>query len=113
MKKHWYEATYLLETLVMKAAGQDEDGMDLTFTNGPEKLENQKSGSAFKRVMKKAEPKDGVHSDMRKSLGDIFASYLEELQRKRGLVKNLTLIVLTDGIWAGMSEKNEVKQKIV
>lgn len=28
-------------------------------------------------------------------------------------VKNLTVIILTDGIWAGMKSKNEVNQQIV
>ncbi|KAI9776787.1 MAG: hypothetical protein M1816_005081 [Peltula sp. TS41687] len=119
MRQHWYEATYLLDTLVMKAAGQDDDGMDLTFTTGPEKLERKKSTSEFTKIMKKAEPMDGVHTDMRRPLGDIFSNYIEETQKRKKYlyqkdVKNLTLIILTDGIWAGMgSNKDAVNQKIV
>ena len=32
MEDYWFEAQYLLETLVMKAKGQDKNGMDLSFT---------------------------------------------------------------------------------
>lgn len=118
MAAHWYRATHLLKTLVMKAAGQDENGMDLTFTAGPEKLQNQKSASEFKKKMEKAEPRAGVHTDMRKPLGDIFSKYLEEQKGRKKYpskdIRNLTLIVLTDGIWEGMvSNKNAVHEMIV
>jgi hypothetical protein len=120
MKTHWYEATYLLETLVLKAAGQDENGMDLSFTAGPVKVENKKDRSDFTKAMRdpKAQPALKLHTDMRKSLGDIFAKYLEELKNKSKYahkkdVKDLTLIILTDGIWAGVLNKNEVSQKII
>lgn len=115
----WYEATYLLETLVKKAVGQDENGMDLTFTAGPVKVENKNRWSDFKKAMcdARAIPTPDLHTDMRKSLGNIFQKYIEELEGKRRFpqkeVKNLTLIVLTDGIWAGVRNKDEVNQKVV
>ncbi|OAF54686.1 hypothetical protein VC83_08984 [Pseudogymnoascus destructans] len=32
MSQYWYNAKYLLETLILKAMGQDDNGMDLSFT---------------------------------------------------------------------------------
>jgi hypothetical protein len=120
MEDFWYEAIYLVETLVMKAAGQDDNGMDLSFTGGPVKVVNKKDKSDFSKAMRdaQAQPADGVHTDMRKALGDIFAAYLEDLKNARRSaskkkVKDLTLIVLTDGIWAGVLNKDVVSQTIV
>ena len=120
MKQFWYEANYLLETLVMKSKGQDEDGMDLTFTMGSVKVENKNDKSAFTKAMKdpNAQPANGMHTDMRKPLGHIFNKHLEDLEAQkrypfRKKPKNLTVIVLTDGIWAGMRNKDDVRHKIV
>lgn len=121
MAPYWHEATYLLETLVMKAIGQDEDGMDLLFTAaGNFNLKNEKHAQAFVDAMKneQAVPKDDTRTDIRKPLGDIFHKYLVEVKKAQNSsqdeeVKNLTVIILTDGIWAGMKSKNEVNQQIV
>lgn len=120
MKDHWYEATYLLETLVMKAAGQDVNGADLLFTSGSVILNNEKDASKFRRAMKNPEalPRDNIHTHLRKPLGKIFANYLRGLEEgrknaKSKVVKNLTLIILTDGIWAAIQNKDDVKRKIV
>lgn len=119
MRKFWYQAIYLLETLVMKAAGQDDNGMDLSFTAGPVRVDNKKSKSDFTKAMRdpKAVPAADMHTDMRKSLGDIFANYLGKLKNRNRShyveVKDLTLIVLTDGVWAGVRNKDDVGQKIV
>jgi hypothetical protein len=120
MERFWYEATYLLETLVMKAAGQDQNGMDLTFTAGPIEVRNKTRASKFVDTMKdsNARPSPGMHTDIRKPLGNIFKNYLEKLEDKRKYPykegpKDLTLIVLTDGLWAGVRDKDEVRQKIV
>lgn len=120
MAPFWYEATYLLETLVMKATGQDDDGMDLLFTAaGDFKLKNERHVKAFTDAMKNrlAVPKRVTHTDIKTALGEIFHMYLNEVKNapryphKR--VKNLTVIILTDGVWAGMKSKNEVKQQII
>jgi hypothetical protein len=119
MKDFWYETMYLVETLVMKAAGQDDNGMDLSFTLGSLKVVNKKDKSDFSKAMRdrQVEPANGKHTDMRKALGDIFARYLEDLESAKSpfkkRVKDLTLIVLTDGIWAGVRNKEEVKNTIV
>ena len=113
MIDYWYQATFLLETLVMKAAGQDEDGMDLVFTGGPRKLESKKKGSKFTNAMKKAQPVSSTRTDMKAALEDIFSGYMTDFQAKPHKRKDLTLIVLTDGIWDGMVNKYEVEDKVV
>jgi hypothetical protein len=112
MKPYWFEATYLLETLVMKAFGLDDNGMDLYFTAGTYKVENQKGKSKFKQAMnnKSFKPVQHFNTDMRASLSIILDKYLREYRRTR---KNLTIIVLTDGKWEGMVDKTEVRNLII
>ena len=116
MIPNWFETTYLLETLVQKAAGQDENGMDLAFTFGPIKVNGKKKAAEFVKAMKDARPEKGMHTDMKHSLGEIFDDYFKEVETKARLhqkVKNMTLIILTDGMWQGMRNKNDVDQKII
>ena len=118
MREYWYEATFLLETLVMKARGQDRNGMDLSFTSGPVTVQNEHRESAFVKAMKdsRAQPSPGMQTDMRDELGNILSVYLDGVKGRRyhspNDLKNLTIIVLTDGLWKGMSEENGVDQKI-
>ena len=101
----------------MKAAGQDENGMDLSFTIGRLELKNKKTGSDFWRAMENSavQPKDNMHTDMQKSLDRILSAQLEEIKRNwfKGSPKKLTIIVLTDGVWAGMKNKRDVDKTIV
>ena len=101
----------------MKAAGQDENGMDLSFTIGRSELNNKKTGSDFWRAMENSEvqPNDGMHTDMQKPLDRILSAQVEEMKRNRskGSPKKLTIIVLTDGVWAGMKNKRDVEKTIV
>jgi hypothetical protein len=109
MKAHWDEAIYLIETLAMKAAGQDKDGMDLFFTCGPVQLKSCNRPKDFADAMRVAGalPKDNVHTDITKKLFKILDDYKKEIELERRahykkVVKNLTVIVLTDGLWNGM-----------
>ncbi|KAF2843021.1 kinase-like protein [Patellaria atrata CBS 101060] len=117
MKKHWYEAKYLLETLLMKAAGQDDDGADMSFTVGNCQVKGKKDKKEFMKAMNVASPTEGHNTDMKMALGEIFNDYLNQLKTHKKFphlpMKNLTLIVFTDGIWAGMRNKEDVFHKIV
>ena len=117
MRQYWGQATWLLETLVMKAAGIDPDGPDLRFTMGKYELKREERSSAFKEAMTRADtmPRDSDVTDIRVSLGKIFDQYLEGLKTPwRGLKVNaLTIIVLTDGLWQGVEVKEEVDDQIV
>lgn len=51
MADKWDEAAMLLEVLVMKAKGLDPDGMDLSFTTGPVKVNNRDDAKAFLKAL--------------------------------------------------------------
>ena len=116
MEANWYEATYLLETLVEMAEGLDEDGMDLRFTTGTVKLEGKDSATKFVNSMKKARPIKGTRTDLRSSLGDVLDVYKNKLRERRMhpsiTVKDVVLLILTDGIWAGLDDKQLVAEKL-
>jgi hypothetical protein len=116
MRNDWFQATFLLETLVMKAKGQDENGMDLYFTIGKSRVNNSNDKSAFIKAMEKERPEPGMHTDIRIRLGKIFEDYIREATkgtRVNTKVRNLTLIILTDGIWSGTGDKDEVRRNII
>ena len=118
MDGYWGETTLLLETLVKKVAGLDEDGVDLMFTVGGNDVANQKGTSKIMSMMRndKVHPKEGMHTDMATCLGEAFDKYIKEAKRKQNHVatlKRLTLIVLTDGIWAGTFVKEDVRNKFI
>lgn len=116
MEAHWYEATQLLEVLVKKAKGVDENGMDLRFTTGDTSLNNQNSAPEFVKSMYRARPKtrskERAHTDLRSSLGDIWQDYLSKLRRRTANIKDVVVIVLTDGIWKGMENPEAVADHI-
>ncbi|KAE9370120.1 kinase-like protein [Stipitochalara longipes BDJ] len=119
MKQHWSQATFLLETLVMKAHGQDPDGPDLMFTLGQRRLKGTKNALAFKAAMEDPEamPTDEV-TDIRTSFGDIFVEHIKNLEKAKtrhfiSPVKQLTIIVLTDGVWGGTLAREDVNKQIV
>lgn len=124
MDKFWDETIFLLETLVMKAYGQDDDGMELTFTNGPVTFHRTDSASEVKRLMERSslKPAKNVRTNMRASLNKILNEYLEQIQRhqkadkgknKKKELKKLTILVLTDGIWSANPRDNDVEDMIV
>jgi len=122
MTDWWDEAIYLLETLVMKAHHQDDNGMDLEFFAGSVKLKGSNRPASFREKMEdeEARPTAGnrAHTDIRKPLGDIFHRYIESVkdsQRnpKKHKLRKLTVIILTDGKWEGMSNKHAVEDQIV
>ena len=112
MQANWYQATFLLKTLVELAEGLDDDGMDLRFTSGNVKLEGKDSASKFMNSMDKARPIKGTRTDLRSSLGDILDFYRNKLSQKQMIptlnIKDVVVIVLTDGIWAGMEDAEGV-----
>lgn len=117
MAVHWDEATFLLETLVMKSHGQDPDGPDLNFTNDSLKLEKQKDATAFRRAMQKVRPaKDGgIHTNLKTALDPILNNYSSMVKQApdKSKVNALTVIILTDGLWQGMADPKEIESKIV
>jgi hypothetical protein len=116
MGPFWKVATYVLETLAMKLAPLDEDGLDLVFTIGHEMPFNAKGKNAskeFRKQMDRAAPSPMRDSsgekrtNMAETLGRVFTNYTNQTKSKR-----MTLLVLTDGRWRGTTKGNMVEDKI-
>jgi hypothetical protein len=101
MRQFQYAATFVVETLARKLQGIDKNGLDLKFTIGERQYDVDGAGkeapSKFRNAMFDAWPKDDVHraekTDMSYTLGQIFSQYRKTQQ------KQMTLIIVTDGIW--------------
>ncbi|KAJ4379241.1 hypothetical protein N0V86_005286 [Didymella sp. IMI 355093] len=114
MHDHWDATTYLLETLVLKAHDQDPDGPDLIFTNDTQPRK-EKNAAEFRKAMEDVRPHRGVHTNIKVSMEKIFHDYISRARdtRKKNSVKALTVIVLTDGLWKGMDDRDEIITEIV
>ena len=127
MADFWDEAIFLLETLVMKAKGQDENGMDLSFVHGNVRIRGGNREKKFTEKMEDpgARPSLGstARTDIRKPLGDILDDYIKDVRNSRrhsnskkkdkDKLKDLTIIIFTDGKWEGMADKDTVMSTIV
>lgn len=132
MKSYWGEASFLLETLLLKVEGLDEDGIDLLFTSGKKKVEGRQFHGKLRKVLQsdpfmaamkspEAKPIENFHTDIVKPLSEIFGTYLEmakrsqrEKWRKRPPIsRKLTLFILTDGMWTGTKRKGDVDELIL
>jgi hypothetical protein len=113
MEDHWAEATELLDVLVKKAQYQDDNGMDLSFTLSQGKVDGSNDPDAFMNQMQHQgnRPRKYGHTDMKTKLGRILFHYLGEVSK--GQHKNLSVVVLTDGVWEGMNNKNGVEEMVV
>lgn len=119
----WAHVNFAITTLVMKAKGVDENGMDLSFTNGSVKLKNSNDHKKFEEKMKQngGKPlhdiKNPTHTDMIKSLGEIMQEYIgrASICKKDGkTIRKLTVIILTDGLWeARKGDYQGVANKII
>jgi hypothetical protein len=116
MRPYWEAATYVIETLTMKLAPLDKDGLDLVFTIGQQKPVNR-SGSgaakAFAKIMEQKKPPaprtadEEAKTDMAETFGIVFEDFLRSYKSKR-----MTLLVLTDGLWRGSRPERPVEEKI-
>ena len=115
--------------MLLKADGQDRDGIELFFTSSNIEVRGQKKAYEFTKAMERARPHDVLESapkktDIRTKMGEIFDNYIydnkhkyiydNKPRRSRFMYpKSVTLIVLTDGIWASMSNRNDVDRTII
>jgi hypothetical protein len=118
MDQHWGQVKHLLGALVRKAGNLDEDGVDLLFTLGSVKAERVKDDA---RIVKKmcdsnAMPRDGFYTDMRVRLQEMLDDYIRDARKRHQQnipFKNMTILVLTDGIWKNTVNKGDVNALIV
>ncbi|KAF2006619.1 hypothetical protein P154DRAFT_615336 [Amniculicola lignicola CBS 123094] len=115
MSRHWDEATFLLETLVRKARGQDPDGMDLSFTISKDNVAKKDDPAAFRHAMSRATPgtpsraKCSPRTSMKIPLGELLWDYYDRVVKSHDTVNKLTIIVLTDGLWSDKRDDLEVE----
>ncbi|GKT46581.1 uncharacterized protein ColSpa_06762 [Colletotrichum spaethianum] len=114
MVKHWKQATELLEVLVWRVLGYDDNGMELYFTNpdtNPKAIvreEKSQTVQQFARAMDLGKPaKNGLvvcQTTIVPELERIVNVYTRAKLSKPETRKR-TIIVLTDGIWEGMHDE--------
>ncbi|KAK0113405.1 hypothetical protein ONS96_014271 [Cadophora gregata f. sp. sojae] len=114
MKPHWGLATYVLQTLLMLARRQDENGMDVHFTYGDVKVEGRESHRSLLSRLR-SDPFTTAIIIFEKYLKDAENALKSASQKSKGRPgpRNLTLIVLTGGIWEATKDLAEVKTLIV
>ncbi|KAK3392807.1 kinase-like domain-containing protein [Podospora didyma] len=111
MERHWREATHLLRILVWRSLGYDDDGMELYFTNPDTrvlvKAAKNQDVMDFVSAMNKARPNQpgqrGSKTNLDTKLQEIISHYTTA-KRSSAKEKRKTIIILTDGIWEGMSD---------
>lgn len=127
MAQYWQDAMFLLDVIAAKVSGYDSDGLDLRFIHNANKHSNVSSkqkvlaiqkGLNFREAMEKVAPNiddiaKGVPAttDMADALNGIFRERLAKLS-SREKQKKFTLIVLTDGRWERMENKDNVRKEI-
>ncbi|OTA58295.1 hypothetical protein K449DRAFT_397906 [Hypoxylon sp. EC38] len=111
MSPFWEMMTVVMETLVPKVEAFDKDGLDLEFTIG--KRHNVSKNPASKILSKfKAAKEEALsqphhyETDMASILTRIFDRYLS------GTMGEMTLIILTNGVWGGTLDITNVERAI-
>ncbi|OLN86226.1 Dual specificity protein kinase TTK [Colletotrichum chlorophyti] len=114
MWKHWTQATELLEVLVWRALGYDDNGMELCFTNpdtnprAPVRESRKQTVRQFTKAMRLAGPaREGPSACQTTIIPELERIINEYTRAKLSKTKsrNKTIIVLTDGIWQGMHDE--------
>jgi len=120
MREHWGAAKFLLEKLANKTANIDKDGVDLRFANHGESVQgrkNEKATSWWKRskneMKSNAYPRDDSTTNMSEVLGIIVQPWFQEYEKTHTMPKRLTIIVLTDGLWTGMSDHAAMEKMLL
>ncbi|CZR66319.1 uncharacterized protein PAC_16220 [Phialocephala subalpina] len=114
MQAHGGRVKYLLETLFLKALGLDSDGVDLDFTRGTVRAKKVKDKAEIMKKLNDSEarPKSRVYTAVQIPLQQMFDDYSRQPLRD-GKRTDLTIIVLTGGLWAGTVKKEVVNQTII
>ncbi|KAJ0340081.1 hypothetical protein COL922a_003717 [Colletotrichum nupharicola] len=108
MVNHWEEATHLLEVLVWRSLGYDDNGMELYFTDpdtdpsAKVKESRNQTLKEFTDAMKAAEPKTRRGSEVLTTIQPKLERIINQYSRAKASKtepRKKTIIVLTDGIW--------------
>lgn len=120
MAKHWPRVRELVATLVTLLHGQDDNGMEMYFTSSETKHGPITEPFQFVDIINQMKPKVEISQDrasiseakraddIRKALAQILSLVGQTTYKRK-----LTLIILTDGIWKGISNRRTVADRIV
>ncbi|KAH7171388.1 kinase-like domain-containing protein [Dactylonectria macrodidyma] len=113
MKTHWNKVAMVLLALAMKIGPLDKDGLDLVYTIGERHCLNNVKGQKIETKFQQSVDNaywdiDDVNdqTDMAATLSRIFDDYLKDTSRRQ------TLLILTDGLWEGSRQTDDVEDKI-
>lgn len=113
MAEHWDAATDLLETLVLKTQDQSRNEPGLAFFTGEVQLKHGRDAPAFRHQMQSVSPSNLTNA--RSALEPLFRNFVDGARRDddKQLIRALTVVVLTDGLWEGTPDPNEITQALV
>ncbi|KAF4821021.1 putative serine/threonine-protein kinase mps1 [Colletotrichum siamense] len=111
MKHHWKQATDLLEVLVWRSLGYDDNGVEIRFTDpdtsSKAKVKESRSQTVrqFTEAMKLATPNTSnrIKTNILPALERIVNDYTTGMTSAKSKPRKKSIIVLTDGIWEGMN----------
>ncbi|KAK7914325.1 hypothetical protein PG985_012028 [Apiospora marii] len=114
MARYWNHARQVLDILVWCTLEYDDDGLELHFTNHDDDLQlkpkskRKQKREQFTRRLDLAEPRltDELTTDMSASLACILERHLINHSSSTGMKRNLTVFVLTDGLWERHRDNN-------
>jgi hypothetical protein len=118
MEEHWSTVRFVLDVLTRKVSGMDNDGFSVQFTEGTGSFKNSGRASNKKTLddmlsSRQVRSLPGTTTNIARSLRKVLSPYLEEVQRSKGRVSDLTLIVLTNGLWEGSTASSDIEHVVV
>jgi hypothetical protein len=116
MVAHWAEVEDVMKTLMMKLKGVDDNGVDVHVTGNQESVPQTNEFTKVQKAIERTAPPGQIEIDIPAALGRIFNHYYTkqaENRRTHRALRRMTLYVLTDGIWDGtLDVDNLVDEKI-
>ena len=121
MYDNWLLVRECVTTLVWRLLEYDDDGMEMYFTNPPNKEPREvrphkkQSVEEFETALDNAIPasRHGVDTNLEPLLDHHMNSYLLSLSKlSPTATKRKTIIVLTDGAWKGMGTEHRVDESV-
>uniref|UniRef100_L2FLM7 non-specific serine/threonine protein kinase n=1 Tax=Colletotrichum fructicola (strain Nara gc5) TaxID=1213859 RepID=L2FLM7_COLFN len=114
MAPHWAEATHLIEVLVWRSLGYDDNGMEIYFTDADTdptakvKESPDQTVKEFLNAMRVAAPKSVKSSTVKTTIQPELERIINQYTRAKTSKmqpRKKTIIILTDGIWEGMNNE--------
>jgi len=99
MRQHWPEVKKVFGILAYMVKTFDPDGLDLYFTQSPEKHHHKHTKYLVNIVDKRMDNLEKGRSDISIRLDAILNAHIAQLRRPLAIHHPLNVYILTDGIW--------------